>query len=95
MKKDCQCLVNNKCMHVKAPESFWPGNYFLPSCILIESKDARIKTCAIQYPYRDADGKPLPPPMRLIKEGSLVEKLLPEERLLPSRDIDGKIKINE
>lgn len=71
---NCQCFKEGCCLHASAPRTL----FFKPECILLrESTDPRIpRGCALQYPYKRPDGKPLPPPSRIIKETG-------EERLIP------------
>lgn len=72
---NCQCYRKGDCLHHAAPRGWFGPS----SCILIYTKsDPRIpEGCNLQYPYKRPDGFPLPPPARLIREGSGDERYLP------------------
>lgn len=72
---NCQCYRQGKCYHHAAPRGFFRHT----QCILLGHPDPRIKACALQYPYAKPDGYPLPPPSRVIREGSNTEYLWPEK----------------
>lgn len=63
---NCQCYRDGDCLHASAPKRLIGKPY---CTLLLQYSDPRIpKGCALQYPYQRPDGKPLPPPSRLIKE---------------------------
>lgn len=58
---NCQCFrpADNACLHAAAPRK-WIG---MPQCVLVAiPADARLRGCAIQYPFKKPDGYPLAPP---------------------------------
>lgn len=65
-------------MHHAAPKRMFSA----PVCVLwAPSSDPRTPDgCALQYPYAKPDGRPLPPPMRVVTEGRNCERLRPAER---------------
>ena len=77
---NCQCFDAQTlgCLHPAAPRSWFKGS----PCLLINAPgaDPRITSCALQYPYARPDGKPNPPPFRVIREGCQVQFRQPPER---------------
>ena len=67
---NCQCFDPSTLqgLHAAAPRRWFTGS----PCLLVNApgKDPRIESCALQYPYHRPDGKPNPPPCRVIREGN-------------------------